>query len=269
MKTEFTTQEVFTKDNYLRPFGNDKRASSYNLSQYFKKIYSQTYEDSILEYLYSIIPPRKKYYVEFGGAINQCHGNTTHLRDLGWSGLLMDGDEEAIKFSEELDIKHEYITSKNIMKLFKKYKVPYDFDLLSIDIDGDDIYIFDAIDTKKYTPSVIVGEYNPGLPNHLPLAIVEGKSDYGNDPFIPKNPIAPAYHGCNINAWYTVGKRKGYSIVTCCGVNVIMIRNDFIDKFEIPTLEDISLPPYMQQEINRFHGPKQHFDERFVWRLIE
>lgn len=50
----------------------------HNLSEYFRKIYSQTYEDSVLEHLYSIISPRKKYYVEFGGAIGQCHGNTSH-----------------------------------------------------------------------------------------------------------------------------------------------------------------------------------------------
>lgn len=266
---EFTTKEVFTEDNYFRPFGTKEGSKSYNLSEYFRKIHSQTYEDSILEHIYSIIQPRKKYYVEFGGAIKQCHGNTTHLRNMGWTGLLMDGDEEEIKASGGLDIKHEYITSKNIMKLFEKYKVPFDFDLLSIDIDGDDIYIFDAIDTEKYTPSVVVGEYNPGLPNHLPLAIIEGKSDYGNDPFMPKNPIAPAYHGCNINAWYTVGKRKGYSIVTCSGVNVVMVRNDFADKFQIPPLEHIVLPPYMQQECNRFYGPMRNFDERFKWRLIE
>ena len=39
--------------------------------------------------------------------------------------------------------------------------------------------VFDEIDTEKYKPSVIIGEYNPGLPNHLPLSIEKGKSDYG------------------------------------------------------------------------------------------
>lgn len=268
MKTEFTTQEVFTEDNYFKPFGNKTKAHSHNLSEYFRKIYSQTYEDSVLEHLYSIIPSRRNYYVEFGGVMGECHGNTTHLKNNGWSGLLMDGNEKAIQ-SSGIDIKHEWITSKNIMELFQKYDVPYDFDLLSIDVDGDDIYIFNAIDTQKYIPSVVVGEYNPGLPNHLPLAIVEGKSDYGNDPFIPKNGFFPSYHGCNINAWYTVGKRKGYSIVTCCGVNVIMIRDDYIDNFKIPSLEDVVLPPYMQQEEHRFYGPMNNFDEKFVWKLIK
>lgn len=269
IKKEYSTIEVFTEDNYFRPFGEDHIPSFYNLSEHFRKIYSQSYEDSVLDHIYSIIEPRKKYYVEFGGAIDQCHGNTTHLRTLGWEGLLMDGDEIAIEKSGGLDIKHEWITSKNIMSLFEKHNVPENFDFLSIDIDGDDIYIFDAIDTEKYTPSVVIGEYNPGLPNHLPLAIIEGRSDYGNNPFIPKNHIAPAYHGCNIHAWYVVAKRKGYSVITCTGVNVVMIRNDFVDKFTIPSLKDIVYPPYMQREYHRFSGPKQYFDERFVWRLIE
>lgn len=267
----YTTAEAFTDDNYFRPFRSKPVvAKNWNLSEHFKKYYSQTWEDSVLEYLFSVIPARHKYYVEFGGAIGQCHGNTTYLRTQGWDGLLMDGSEYEIGRSGDLDVKLEWITSDNIMGLFEKYDVPEDFDLLSIDIDGDELHIFDAIDTEKYRPSVIVCEYNPGMPNHIPLTILEGRSDFGNNPIPPRIDNHPkSYHGCNINAIYTVAQRKGYSVVTSVGVNVIMVRNDYADQFTIPELHELCVPPYMQQETHRFYGPQERFDDRYVWEVVK
>ena len=267
MKTTYTSSEVFTSENFNNPFKNNHLATNYNLSEYFKSVCSQHGEDGLIEYLYSIISPKKKYYVEFGASTGNTIENTRYLREnCGWSGLLMEGDENLSNQSNGL-VKHEWITPENIMDLFVKYKVPYDFDLLSIDIDSDDIYVFDSIDTKKYTPSVIIAEYNPGLPNHLPLSIEKGKSDYGINPH-PQNNNFPCYHGCNIHAWYVVAKRKGYSIVTTCGVNVVMVRNYHAKKFTIPTLNDIIVEPYFKKETNRFEYQSK-LNDNYKWILIE
>lgn len=268
MKKIYTTKEVFTLDNFNNPFRNNHRPENYNLSEYFRKVYSQHGEDGLLEYLYSKIKPRHKYYVEFGARSGNGIENTHNLRvNCGWTGLLMEGNETNVAKSNGL-CNLEWINSQNIMDLFEKYEVPKDFDFLSIDIDSDDVYVFDAIDFEKYKPSVVIGEYNPGIPNHLPLAIEEGKSDYGKDYHEPKNNYFPMYHGCNIHAWCVAAKKKGYSIITTCGVNVVMVRNDYIDLFDIPSLDDITASPYFVKEIDRYNKQKD-LDEKYKWILFE
>ena len=267
MKKNYTSAEVCTLDNFDNPFGDNHQSPSYNLSEHFSSVFSQHGEDGLIQYLYSIIDPKQKYYVEFGASNGNSIENTRSLRvNHGWSGLLMEGDEELVKQSGGL-VNYEWITPENIMELFSKYNVPSDFDFLSIDIDSDDIYVFDAIDTKKYKPSVIIGEYNPGLPNHLPLAIEKGKSDYGSNPH-PKNQHFPCYHGCNIHAWHVVAKRKGYSVLTTCGVNVIMVRNYYAKNFTVPSLNDIITEPYFRKEKYRFDFLSKLNDD-FKWILIE
>ena len=268
MKKEYTSTEVFTLENFNNPFGDNHQSSTYNLSEHFKSIFSQHGEDGLLEYLYSVIKPKKKYYVEFGASNGNTIENTRSLRiNHGWSGLLMEGNQGLANQSNGL-VNYEWITAENIMELFSKYKVPNDFDFLSIDIDSDDIYVFDQIDTKKYKPSVIIGEYNPGIPNHLPLAIEKGKSDYGINYHYPKNEDFPCYHGCNIHAWYVVAKRKGYSVLTTCGVNVVMVRNYYAKNFTVPSLNDIINEPYFRKEPNRFYSQIK-LNDNFKWILIE
>lgn len=249
---EHTSPEIHTLDNYLNPFKNNNKPNNYYLSEYFKSIYSQHGEDGLLQYIFSVVKPRSKYFVEFGVQHGNSIENTRNLRlHHEWTGLLMEGNLKHVIESNGL-VKHEWITSKNIMELFEKYNVPFNLDLLSIDIDGDDIYVFNSIDTNKYKPIIIIGEYNPSLPNHLPLTIVEGKSDYGKDPYNNDNSKNPCYHGCNIHAWYIIAKSKGYTMLTTCGVNVILISNEYINYFNPPELNDLVVYPYFRKEDNRF-----------------
>ena len=60
MKKEYTSAEVFTLENFNNPFGDNHQSATYNLSEYFKSIFSQHGEDGLLEYLYSVIKPKKK-----------------------------------------------------------------------------------------------------------------------------------------------------------------------------------------------------------------
>jgi hypothetical protein len=86
--------------------------------------------------------------------------NTRHLIERGFTHLLIDGDNRG---NEE--VKEHFILENNILEILEKYDTPYWFDLLCIDIDGNDLYILEKI-LSKYKPSLIVAEYNPiFLPN--------------------------------------------------------------------------------------------------------
>lgn len=265
----FVTAQTHNDENYYNPFKNSHRASHANLSEYRRNGYAQTGEDGIIEYVFSIVNPRNKYLVDFGASDGDWISNSKYLRHhQNWTGLLMDGDYESTLRSNG-SVKHEFVNSKNIMNLFEKYSVPKDFEFLSIDVDGDDIYIFDAIDTDVYRPALVIAEYNPSLPNHLPLAIEEGKSDYALNPHDKNIPNFPHYHGCNIHAWWKVAERKNYKMLTTCGVNVILIANEHADKFSnYPTLEEVCCQPYFNFEVNRYEYALS-LDERYKWIHVE
>ena len=121
MKRQYTSAEVFTTENFNNPFGDNHHSPTYNLSEHFKSIFSQHGEDGILEYLYSIIDIKKKYYVEFGASNGNTVENTRSLRENhGWSGLLMEGDKGLANQSNGL-VNNEWITPENIMELFSKF----------------------------------------------------------------------------------------------------------------------------------------------------
>ena len=109
-----------------------------------------------------------------------------------------------------------------------KYQVPKEFDLLSINIDYNDFYIWHAIGLE-YRPRVVVIEYHAThLPSEDKVVIYDpnGRWDTTN------------YFGASILALYKLGFQKGYSLVYADerGVNLFFIRNDIIDslneKFE-------------------------------------
>ena len=89
-----------------------------------------------------------KYLVDFGaGGLGCSMSNSRYLLEKGWTGLRMDGNPMG-----DTTIMQEMITAENICDLFKKYNVPNEFDLLSIDIDGNDYWVWEAI--KCINPQV-------------------------------------------------------------------------------------------------------------------
>lgn len=194
--------------------------ASIDLSQYEKKLYSQNGEDGVILAIFNCIGTKNKYYVEFGAQDgNEC--NTHMLRELRWNGLLMDGGYEI----EDINLKKEFITQENINDLFNKYDVPLEFDLLSIDIDFNDFYVWNAIN-DKYKPRVVIIEYNAA---HLPY----------EDKIVRYQPKGcwdgTIYYGASILAMKRLGNHKGYTLVYAdsTGVNLFFIRNDILKQLNI------------------------------------
>lgn len=193
-----------------------------DLSQYEQNIYCQNGEDGVTIKLFELFCPTSKYYVEFGGYDGYLLSNTRYFREHeGWSGLLMDGNHEDLS----INLQKEFITAENINELFEKYNVPYDLDLLSIDIDFNDFYVWKALD-EKYLPKVIIVEYNA---THLPH---EDKVVYYDRSFMWDG---TNYFGASILAFYRLGKKKGYSLVYAdkIGVNLFFVRNDLIEEANV------------------------------------
>ena len=196
------------------------KSKQIDLSQHERKIFSQNGEDGVIEKIFEVIKTTNKYYVEFGVEnANEC--NTRNLREnYGWSGLLMDGGYE----NKEIGLYQEFITAENINELFQKYKVPQELDLLSIDIDYNDFYIWKSLD-EIYQPRVVIIEYNA---SHLPT----------EDKVVKYDPNAvwdeTNYFGASIRALYNLGKRKGYSLIYANnqGVNLFFVKSSILSQIE-------------------------------------
>ena len=204
--------------------------------------HAQNSEDSILHYLVHKISPVNRYYIEFGAWDGYNFSNVAHFREnLGWNGLLFESDISKIVGTRLNNLFHETITDLNVNDIFAKYDVPGLFDILSIDVDGNDSYILEKLDTDRYHPSLIIIEHNQGLPNHVPIRAMKDVSDID----------VRGYFGTNINMLYDIALAKGYKFVTTVTWNVI-----FVDSNKFPLL---NIPELDKSELMKIH------DRQFKW----
>jgi len=124
-----------------------------------QKIYSQNGEDGILEKIFRYIGTTNKIAVEFGVS---AHGsgletNTRHLTNQGWNTYWFD-TEPTTDLPQDCKFKQVLLTKDNIVSEFELQNIPLEFDLLSIDVDGNDYHLREAL--REYNPRVYVIEYN-------------------------------------------------------------------------------------------------------------
>ena len=120
------------------------------------KKYSQAHEEAYLDHILSNIESKNKHIVEFGAWDGFHLSNTRYfIEDKGYTALLIDGDNHG---NEE--VKQHFIDAENVLQILSQYDTPYFFDLLCIDLDGNDYYILQNL-LPFYRPSVIIAEFNP------------------------------------------------------------------------------------------------------------
>ncbi len=193
-----------------------------NIESYKKNVFSQFGQDGLLEKLFEIINPINKFFVEFGSSGNdEGDGNTAYLRRFGFDGLLMNNTEHPYGGeipNKKYDLKIETVTAENINELFKKYSIPECFDFLSIDVDGNDYWIWKAL-SDYYKPSIVCIEINPHIDINKSI-VQKYDSNWiwgGNCAF-----------GSSIKAMFNLGMSKNYSLIACCGADLIFIRDKSI-----------------------------------------
>jgi hypothetical protein len=210
---------------YETSLRSPRNQESKRLLKYGFKVYSQHDEDGITEEIFNRIGCTDRYFVEFGvgDGLENC---TLYCLLKGWSGVWIDGSaicvdaiERKFQFlldSKRLKARYSFITAENIEQLFNELSVPQEFDLLSIDIDNNDYWVWKAI--EHYRPRVVLIEYNASfrcanrvIP-YQPAMIW----DYSN------------YFGAGLKALELLGREKGYCLVGCnyTGVTAFFVRDD-------------------------------------------
>jgi hypothetical protein len=193
------------------------------------RVFSQWGEDGILQHLLRHVAVSKKIFVEFG-IENYTESNTRFLLvNDNWAGLVIDGSPANIEYVKKDEIYWRYnlkaeaafITKDNINDLIRRNGISGEIGLLSVDIDGNDYWVWEAIDAV--VPSVVVVEYNARFGPERSVTV----------PYNPAFVRAVAHHsnlywGASLSAFCRLGKRKGYSFVGCntAGNNAFFVRSD-------------------------------------------
>lgn len=193
------------------------------------RVFSQWGEDGILQHLLRNVAVSRNIFVEFG-VQNYTESNTRYLLvNNNWAGLVIDGSSENIDYIKRDEIYWRYnlkaecafITKDNINDLIRRNGVSGEIGLLSVDIDGIDYWVWDAIDCVA--PSLVVAEYNARFGPERSVTVpydagfVRNTAHHSN-----------IYYGASLAALCRLGKRKGYCFVGCntAGNNAFFVRNE-------------------------------------------
>jgi len=254
IKTEIINIRSINIDTYIQKhmYENPRYQDAKRLNRFEYQVYSQNGEDGIITEIFERIGITNKFFVEFGASVLM--NNTTLLLLKNWTGVWIEAvpditegikaKHRALIENKRLLIKNAFVDSENIEKLFKELNVPEEFDLLSIDIDGNDYWIWKAI--ENYRPRVVVIEYNAKFGPDMKWVMKYNPNHRWS---------GTCYHGASLKSLEMLGLTKGYKLVGCDfnGVNAFFVRENLIgEKFLAPfTAENHYEPPryYLARQV--------------------
>ena len=206
-----------------------ERKESKDLKEYEYKIFSQWGEDGIIQRLVKMIAFENKTFIEFG-VEDFFESNCRYLlMKNNWSGFVIDGSHENMDklrrayFYWKYDINciNAFVTRENINELLMKSGFEKKLGILSIDIDGNDYWVWEAINVVS--PAVTILEYNARFGADRAVTV-----PYKANFMRTKEHYSNIYYGASLTALCLLGKRKGYAFVGCnsAGNNAFFVRGD-------------------------------------------
>lgn len=216
------------------------------LTDYSNNKFSQYGEDGIIEKIFSIIEPKSRTCIEFGAWDGFHYSNTANLWTNGWSGILIEADQEKANLLRENVKQYNCqaicrfvgITSGNTLEdILKDNNIHDEIDLLSIDIDGDDYHVFASLDTLR--PRVIICEYNNTIPHWMDIHQAPGE-----------------YFGSSIAALNRIALEKGYKLISVTSGNCFFVSESEFYKFNnyLTNINEIALNDYINYVITDYAG---------------
>lgn len=231
------------------------RKESRNLQDYEYKIFSQGGEDGIIQHLINAVGIKNKTFIEFG-VEDFLESNCRYLlmKD-NWSGFVIDGAANNIRrlkqsyyyWKHDLVAVAALITKDNINDLLLKSGFDRDLGVLSIDLDGNDYHILEAI--KFFSPRILICEFNAVFGGTRKISV-----PYAEDFVRTDKHYSNLYFGASLPAITHLAKDKGYSLVgiNSLSSNAFFIRNDlFKNQIDIRSVDEAFSPSRFRESIDR------------------
>lgn len=227
---------------------------SKNLQDYEFKVFSQWGEDGIIQHLTRALEIKNKTFIEFGvESFFEANCRFLMMKD-NWSGFVIDGSSKNIKrlkssyfyWRYDINAVEAFVTKENINELLLKSAFDEDIGILSIDIDGNDYHVLEAIDTFK--PRILICEYNA----------VFGATRKISIPYDPafnrtRGHFSNLYWGASLSALTQLAGRKGYSLIgtNSAGSNAFYVRNDLLtERVEVLSAPEIFISSKIRESRN-------------------
>lgn len=231
------------------------------------RVFSQFEEDGKLLFIFAMLGMENKTFIEIGSD-DGVNSNSANLYfNFDWQGLFIDGNPKSIargkRFFEKYphpwfpspDFKCAMVKRENINQLIKEAGYEGEIGFLSIDIDGNDYWIWDALEVVK--PQVVMIETH----------VIFGKKNLvvPYDPNYSYPGKHPAYHGASPVAMQKLGKKKGYRLVGAneMGFNFLFVRDGLAEK-ELPevSIDELLKHPQTIKSFEKFEAVKDwEFEE--------
>lgn len=185
--------------------------------------YSQFSEDALVDGLLHKIGTTNKMLCDVGAHDGTYCSNTRFfMGQLGWDGVFIEPDPKSYKILTQLYPRHKCLqeaisTENTIDGLLQRQNFPKKFDLLSIDIDGQDCFVW--ADMVKYRARVVVIEWSPYVtPGFIPIRNTDGKEG------VNQAGLYPMLH----LAW-----QKKYKVMAITPVNLICVEGELLKDWKM------------------------------------
>lgn len=197
------------------------------LSTFALDVTSQSGEDGILSKALDVLPERSGWCVEFGAWDGRKYSNTYNLvNSLGYRGVFIEADSERFRDLEKTHSSQVHVLLNALVGVSEKdgldalleaHPVPREFDLLSIDIDGNDFHVWAAV--RIYRPKLVIIEYNPTAANSVYFV----------------QPCDPSLNqGASAAALVRLARSKGYELIAVTTFNLLFVAQEYYPLFSIP-----------------------------------
>ncbi len=234
-----------------------------NLNRFEYQVFSQFGEDGMLAEIFRRVGTTNRKFLEIGIG-DGLQNNTAYLLLLGWSGFWIDANDVSVRECRRrnrrlidegrLVIEESFVKAETIRALTDRLEVPTDLDLLSLDIDRNTYYVWEAL--RHLNPRVAVIEYNAAIPPE-----VDWKVDYAAE-LVWNHTM---YFGASLKALEELGRQLGYALVGCNlgGANALFVREELVgDRFEPPFTSEKHFQPF-RPFLERRVGHFACLDDRF------
>ena len=215
------------------------------IRSFASNVTSQYGEDGMIAKIFEFIGVKNRWCVEFGAWDGKYLSNTWDLiNNKGWSAVLAEGDSgRAARLAESHRSRPSDVFVKNLSvgwqgensldSILGSTPTPRDFDLLSIDIDGNDWHVWNSL--QNYRPRLVIVEFNPSASNQL---------------YFVQDADPSLNQGCSLLALIELGKSKGYELAACNYVNgLFVLKEDFLRLGIADNSIDAMSQDYMTTEI--------------------
>jgi hypothetical protein len=182
---------------------------------------SQCGEDGVIAAILDLLPETNRWCVEFGASDGRTGSiSCTLIENRGYSAVLIEGNPSSFRQlqslhggNERVFAFNEYIgldPSNSIETVLARTPIPFDFDVISIDIDSCDYHVWESM--RIYRPRIVCIEFNPSIPTGVRFV---------------QAPDFNLNQGNSLSSLVDLGRLLGYELVCVTPVNAIFVEKSF------------------------------------------